>query len=107
MWWEWVRLYFAESIRYNLGALCFYQPPKEETLHIARVTYDLIIRPNGIDAPWEIIDGYEFEPITFFDTYTEATSFAVDMARRSAFLVGYSHGVDQPIRPLYNFRKKH
>lgn len=75
-------------------------------MRIACLTYDLIVRPNGIDAPWEVIDGYEFEPVTFCDTYTEATSYAIEMARRSALLVGYSQGPEQPIRLLHDFRIK-
>ena len=75
-------------------------------MRIACATYDLIVRPNGIDAPWEVIDGYEFEPVTFCDTYDEATSYAVDTARRSALMVGYSQGVDKPITLLHDFRKK-
>ena len=74
-------------------------------MRIACLTYDLIIRPNNIDAPWEVIDGYEFEPMKYCDTYDEATSYAVDVARRSAFLVGFSQGENLPISMLYDFRK--
>lgn len=45
------------------------------------------VRPNGIDAPWEIIDGSEFEPMGMFSSRDEAVSFALEMARRSHFIV--------------------
>lgn len=75
-------------------------------MKIQPTPYQIIIRPNGIDAPWEIVDGYEFEPMGFYDTFDAAMSEAVDIAKRSAFMLGYSDGVDQPVRLLRNFYKK-
>jgi hypothetical protein len=74
-------------------------------MQISETKYCLIVRPNGIDAPWEIVDGYEYRPVGFYDTFDDALSYATEMAKRSAFLLGFSCGPGQPEYLLRDFRK--
>lgn len=75
-------------------------------MYIPSVRYGLIIRPNNIDAPWEIVEGYELEPIGFYDTFNEAFSHAVEVAKRAALMVGYAQDPSSPIKTLRDFRSR-
>lgn len=67
--------------------------------------YAIIIRPNGIDAPWEIVEPYEQDNLGFFDTYNQALTYALDLAKRSGYAVAYSSGIEQPEKILFDFTK--
>jgi hypothetical protein len=47
----------------------------------------IYVRPNGIDAPWELIDGVDFEAMDFFESRERAITSAVDQARKGRFTV--------------------
>lgn len=69
-------------------------------------TYDLIVRPNGYESKWEVVDGYDLEPVGFYNTFKSACNFAIEMARKSAYLVGYTCGDYMPIHTLADYTIK-
>lgn len=49
--------------------------------------YTVYIRPNGYNAPWEMIDGVEFDVMHYFDSREEALQLALDLAKRARLLL--------------------
>jgi len=46
------------------------------------------IAPNGIDAPWEMLDGYDREPMGFYDSREDAYRAAMAIVRRTNTFFG-------------------
>lgn len=47
----------------------------------------IYVRPNGIDAPYEIIDGVDFEVMHYYISREQAVRAALGIARLSRFMV--------------------
>lgn len=65
--------------------------------------YTIYIRPNGYEAPWEMLDGVEFGVMHYFYSRDEALQSALDLAKRSR-LVLHEADANDAIVGTWNLR---